>query len=205
LAKAGKPLRPPPGRRALVMLKPEERSLIEKRRAAGFSGYLIKPLRRASLAEQVLSALTAAPATPAPVEDDRIAEAAARGLRVLLAEDNPINALLARALLEREGARVDRVASGEEALAALSAQSYDLVLMDQRMPGLNGVDATRALRERGVTIPVVALTADAFDDDRRACLAAGMNDFLVKPLTPDALRAALVRWTRTGEEAKLAS
>jgi CheY-like chemotaxis protein/anti-sigma regulatory factor (Ser/Thr protein kinase) len=201
----GRSLRPPPGRRAVVMLKPEERGLIDRRRAAGFSGYLIKPLRRASLAQQVLSALTAIPATPAPIEDDRIAEAAARGLRVLLAEDNPINALLARALLEREGARVDRVGSGEEALAALSAQSYDLVLMDQRMPGLNGVDATRALRARGVTIPIVALTADAFDDDRRACLAAGMNDFLVKPLTPDALRAALVRWTRTDEEAKLAS
>jgi CheY-like chemotaxis protein len=70
--------------------------------------------------------------------------------------------------------------------------------MDLRMPGLNGLEATRALRERGVTTPIVALTADAFDEDRRACLAAGMNDFLAKPLTPPALRAVLTNWTGLG-------
>jgi CheY-like chemotaxis protein len=78
-------------------------------------------------------------ASPAP---------SAQGVRVLLAEDNPINALLARTLLEREGCKVDRVADGEQAVAALSAQAYDLILMDLRMPGLNGVAATRALRAR---------------------------------------------------------
>jgi CheY-like chemotaxis protein len=67
--------------------------------------------------------------------------------------------------------------------------------MDLRMPGLNGIEATRALRQRGVATPIVALTADAFDEDRRACLAAGMNDFLAKPLTPSALRGVLTHWT----------
>jgi len=129
-------------------------------------------------------------------EDERIAPATAQGARVLLAEDNPINALLARTLLEREGALVDRAASGEETLAALEAGRYDLILMDVRMPGLSGLDATRALRQRGITTPVLALTANAFEDDRRACLAAGMDDFLVKPLTVDALRTALTRWAR---------
>jgi CheY-like chemotaxis protein len=118
---------------------------------------------------------------------------------VLLAEDNPINALLARALLEREGCKVDRIASGDEAVSALSRGFYDLILMDLRMPGLNGLEATRALRERGVTTPIVALTADAFDEDRRACLAAGMNDFLAKPLTPAALRGVLTNWAHLGQ------
>jgi CheY-like chemotaxis protein len=70
--------------------------------------------------------------------------------------------------------------------------------MDVRMPGMGGLAATRTLRARGVNTPVVALTANAFEDDRRACLEAGMDDFLVKPLSPEALRAALARWTGHG-------
>ena len=129
------------------------------------------------------------------VVENRVAGAVAQGARVLLAEDNPINALLARTLLEREGCKVDRVADGEQAVAAASAGAYDLILMDLRMPGLSGVEASKALRGRGVATPIAALTADAFDEDKRACLAAGMDDFLVKPLTQEALRAALTRWT----------
>ena len=78
----------------------------------------------------------------------------------------------------------------------MAAQTaYDLILMDMRMPGMSGLEATRKVRGMGVRTPVVALTANAFEEDRHACLAAGMDDFLVKPLTPDALRAALGRWT----------
>jgi CheY-like chemotaxis protein len=196
-------LKPPAGRACVALLTPDQRDRIPKLKAAGL-GYLIKPLRRASLIAQVLEARVAnkaeiAPAAaPAAHEDDRIAPAAAPGVRVLLAEDNPINALLARALLEREGCKVDRIASGDEAVSALSRGFYDLILMDLRMPGLNGIEATKALRERGVTTPIVALTADAFDEDRRACLAAGMNDFLAKPLTPAALRGVLTNWTGLG-------
>jgi len=73
--------------------------------------------------------------------------------------------------------------------------AYDLILMDMRMPGMTGVDTARALRALGVDTPIVALTANAFDEDRHACLAGGMNDFLVKPMSPDALRAILARWT----------
>ncbi|MGH6998338.1 MAG: response regulator, partial [Phenylobacterium sp.] len=162
-------------------------------RAAGFAGYLIKPLRRASLAERVLAVRRDDPART--VEDERIAPAAAPGARILLVEDNPINALLARTLLTREGCRVDQAGGGEEALAALTVGVYDLILMDMRMPGLSGLETTRRVRALGVRTPVVALTANAFEEDRHACLAAGMDDFLVKPLTPDALRAALGRWT----------
>lgn len=198
---------PPDGQRTVVLLRPDEREVIGPAKAAGFSGYLIKPLRPASLAERVLAALKSRREVGPAVEDERAAAAAAPGARVLLAEDNPINALLARALLEREGAVVDRAASGEETLVALEAGHYDLILMDVRMPGLSGLEATRALRQRGVRTPIVALTANAFEDDRRECLAAGMDDFLVKPLTPASLRAALMRWARwtdSPEAAKLA-
>ena len=189
-------LRPPSQRPAIVLLAPDERERIARYRRAGFAGYLIKPLRRASLAERVLIAAGAVgdPSQPAEV-DERVATAAAPGARILLVEDNPINALLARALLTREGCEVEHATSGAESIAAAAVGVFDLILMDMRMPGLSGEDAARQLRENGVKTPIVALTANAFEDDRHACLAAGMDDFLVKPLSPDALRAALTRWT----------
>jgi CheY-like chemotaxis protein len=196
LAQPRRRLQPPADRPAVILVSPEERGRIARYRAAGFAGYLIKPLRRASLAGRILAAEGDA---PHPLEDERIAppapDAAAPGVRVLLAEDNPVNALLARTLLEREGCQVDHAADGEAALQALAQAAYDLVLMDVRMPVMGGMEASRALRARGVTTPIVALTANAFEDDRRACLAAGMDDFLVKPLRPEALCAALARWT----------
>jgi CheY-like chemotaxis protein len=187
-------IRPPPGRPCIVLLAPDQRERIPDCRQAGFAGYLIKPLRRASLAQRVLVAAGKGSATPAP-EDERIATAAAPGARVLLVEDNPINALLARALLTREGCAVEHAPGGEEALAATRNGVFDLILMDMRMPGLSGVETTVQMRADGVAAPIVALTANAFEDDRQACLAAGMNDFMVKPLSPDALRSALTRWT----------
>jgi CheY-like chemotaxis protein len=201
----------PHDRAAVILLRPEERGRIAAYRAAGFAGYLIKPLRRASLVERVLAAAEAGPAT----DDERVkpqrrsAAPAAPGARVLLAEDNPINAMLARTLLLREGADVEHVATGEAALDALAAATFDLVLMDVRMPGLSGLETTRRLRARGVATPIVALTANAFEDDRRACLEAGMDDFIVKPLGPEALRGALARftgpgWTRRPARAKVA-
>jgi len=194
-APPGGSLSPPPGRNAIVLLSPEERELILPCRQAGFRGYLIKPLRRASLAERVLIAAGVQPVGESAPDDERITEAAAPGVRVLLVEDNAINALLAKALLAREGCDVEHVSSGEEAIAAAQVGAYDIILMDMRMPGMSGVDAARRLRAIGVQTAVVALTANAFEEDRQVCLAAGMNDFLVKPLSPDALRAALLRWT----------
>lgn len=195
LAAHGRPVKRPAGRKALILLAPHERERIARYRQAGFAGYLIKPLRRASVAER---ALTAAGKAAAPGEDERAPPAIAPGARVLLVEDNPVNALLAKALLNREGCEVEQAASGHAALEAVSVSSFDLILMDMRLPGLSGLDATRALRSQGVLTPVVALTANAFEDDRHACLAAGMDDFLVKPLSETALRGALARWTRPG-------
>ena len=202
--------RPLPGHPSIVLLTPEQRGRIRALRRAGFDGYLIKPLRRSSLAVRVnaVSAAESAPAPHAPHEDERIKLTSGLGGRVLLAEDNPINAMLGRALLEREGCAVDRVQTGPQAVEAASTQAYDLILLDVRMPGMNGLEAAAAIRAAGVRTPIAALTADAFEDTRRACLAAGMDDFLTKPLDSAALRALLARYVGfTGVEgqAKLAS
>jgi CheY-like chemotaxis protein len=197
LAGDGAVLKAPAGRRAIVMLAPDERDDIDRYRNAGFHGYLIKPLRRTSLVERVLIAV-GAESEAAAASDDRISEAVASGVKVLLVEDNPINALLARALLTREGCIVEHAQSGYEALAAIQTTVFDIIVMDMRMPGLSGEETARQLRAAGVAAPIVALTANAFEDDRHACLAAGMNDFLVKPLSPDALRAVLMTWTAPG-------
>jgi CheY-like chemotaxis protein len=189
---------------AIVLLTPEVRDKIDAYRSAGFAGYLIKPLRRASLAARVLAVQAERPNAAthpvAPVstisDDERAGPDMTDGLRVLLAEDNPVNALLAKALLGRAGCSVDRVANGQEALEALHAAPYDVVLMDMRMPVMDGLTAARALRARGDGTPIIALTANAFEDDRRACLDAGMNDFLTKPMDDKALRTALAKWAK---------
>ncbi|MBJ7484408.1 response regulator [Brevundimonas sp.] len=199
----------PAAGQAVVMLRPSERDLIARYRSAGFHGYLIKPLRRASLAERVLAASGAhmptarTSAGPAP-DDDRITPVRFAGTRVLLVEDNPVGALLARTLLRREGCVVETAASGDEAVDAMTRARFDLVFMDMRMPGMDGPSATRAIRARGDRTPIVALTANAFAEDRKACLEAGMDDHLTKPLEIEPLRTALARWTNRSERAKVA-
>jgi signal transduction histidine kinase/CheY-like chemotaxis protein len=192
----------------LVLLRPSERDLIARYRAAGFHGYLIKPLRRESLAQRVLAASgQAAPtqtATGASPEDDRVAPARSAGARVLLVEDNPVGALLVRTLLRREGCVVETAATGEEAIAAVRRARFDLIFMDMRMPGMDGPSAARAIRAAGDETPILALTANAFAEDRRACLDAGMDDHLTKPLEAEALRGALARWTNRTDRAKVA-
>jgi two-component system sensor histidine kinase/response regulator len=123
-----------------------------------------------------------------------ITEPAANARRsVLLVEDNDINALIAKDVLQRAGGCVVRAASGEEALAAFTARDFDLVLMDLQMPGMDGYEATRRIRvwelaqHRRVAVPIVALTANALASDAAACLACGMNDYLTKPVRPEQL------------------
>ena len=187
----------------LVLVAPEARARLARLRTRsggstrGYAGWLIKPLRRASLEARALAVLAPdaghpAQARPAALDDDRGQVAAVPlHLDVLLAEDNPVNALLARTLLRRLGCRVDGVTTGAEAVEAASAGPYDLILLDLRMPGMDGLAAARAIRAAGLTTPIAALTANAFDEDRRACLEAGMDAFLTKPLDPAALGALL--------------
>jgi signal transduction histidine kinase/CheY-like chemotaxis protein len=128
--------------------------------------------------------------------------ASVAGLTVLLAEDNPINRKIGTSMLEKLGVRVDLANDGEAAVAAFRERGYDAILMDCMMPGLDGFGATRAIREiearrdDGERIPIVAVTAAAFSDERRRCEEAGMDGFLAKPFKPGELAAALARWAR---------
>ncbi|GGD14548.1 response regulator [Aquisalinus flavus] len=199
--------------RALVMLSTTARHELAGLRERGFGGYLIKPIRQQSLAER-LQAVCAAGSVTEPSQQPRPAApgtrqrhhaahgrktepANDRTFRVLLAEDNQINAVLASTILRNCGHQVDRVENGQEAIEAVSSSNYDLILMDMHMPFMDGVAATRHIRglSGGIAnLPVVALTANSLTADRKACLDVGMDDFLTKPFDPVDLRSIVTRW-----------
>ncbi|PHS26724.1 MAG: hypothetical protein COA85_05815 [Robiginitomaculum sp.] len=127
--------------------------------------------------------------------------------RILLVEDDPLSAKLAIALLGRESCVVIHVSDGNEALDLARTQIFDLVFMDMRMPKMDGPSACRAIRALGgpwKDIPIIALTANAFEEDRKACLAAGMTGFVTKPIDVQTLLAVRERWTLREKQAKLA-
>ena len=119
-----------------------------------------------------------------------------QGRRILIVDDEPVNLEIARFLLEQSGLRVDTAADGEDALRRVQETDYALILMDMQMPRLDGLVATRLIRATPgyATTPILAMTANAFTEDRRHCLEAGMNDFLTKPFNPDVLFAILLSW-----------
>ncbi|MBW8757948.1 MAG: response regulator [Burkholderiales bacterium] len=128
------------------------------------------------------------------------AEPARPALRLLVAEDNDVNQILINALLTRMGHRVHLVANGRLAVEAVHHGDYDLVLMDLQMPEMDGMEATQAIRALGgafASLPIIAMTANAFDEDRQACLAAGMDDYVAKPIDVAQLAEAIARCTAT--------
>jgi PAS domain S-box-containing protein len=197
----------------LILITPSERQELASLKAAGFTGYLVKPVRALSLAARFGSGADAfereAAGEHGPAAQDREAMAAAKdGLAILVAEDNPINALLARALLLRLGHQPMIAGNGavavESWLAARAAGTpYDVVLMDVSMPELDGLEAARRIRaaeheSECSRTPILALTANAFAEDRESCLAAGMDGFLAKPLDRERLAAALASMRAAG-------
>ncbi|MCB1916622.1 MAG: response regulator [Rhodocyclaceae bacterium] len=114
--------------------------------------------------------------------------------RVLLVEDDAMNRLVARELLAEFPVEVDEADDGEKAVEAATGGSYALILMDLQLPGIDGLAATRAIRARAPKVPILALTANAFDEDRERCLAAGMNDFIAKPILPERFHEVLAKW-----------
>ncbi|MBS7791385.1 PAS domain S-box protein [Roseococcus sp. SDR] len=155
---------------------------------AGYEAVLAKPLVPSRLAAALLPPAQEAPLSPTPPRFP--------GQRVLLVEDNPVNEEVATALLEDVGLLVEVARDGAEAVQRAAAADYDLILMDVQMPVMDGRAATRAIRDlpRHARTPILAMTANAFLEDRRASLEAGMNDHLVKPVNPAALHGALARW-----------
>ncbi len=153
---------------------------------------LTRPLRRRQVLDAVVQSLVMPSVVPLPRPvDERPAFA---GVRVLVAEDNPINQRVVRGLLGKLGCTVCITDNGALALEALEAQSFDVVFMDCQMPVLDGFEATRALRARhGPGLPVVALTAGTMEGDRERCLQAGMTDFLAKPVRPEDLERVLAK------------
>jgi PAS domain S-box-containing protein len=202
--------------RTAVIIDPSERGDIPSFRAAGFNYYLVRPVRPFSLLNQLFGDLdetqTKATDTAKPARlRARAGRASASGLSILLAEDNDINALLACTVLEKSGARVVRVRNGAEAIAKAgtalgeaNGQGFDLIFMDIHMPDMDGIEAARriralypdAARAAEGRPPIVALTANAFADDRAAYLEAGLDDYLAKPFEKADLTALLDRWKR---------
>ncbi|MEO6841353.1 MAG: ATP-binding protein [Bradyrhizobium sp.] len=190
----------------ILMFTPAARQ--DLKLSSAFTGYLVKPLRAASLAARLISApeiaapdIAGDPLIDLPDQTETPATAPMRGLSVLVAEDNEINALLMRSLLTRLGHHAVITTNGEAALESwLAAKSagapYDLVLMDIQMPQLDGIETTKRIRAReagqpGRPTPILALTANTLVEDRYACFEAGMDGFLVKPLDRDKLAEAL--------------
>ena len=166
--------------------------------AAGFSAYLSKPVEAATLLA-CLQTLRAGPLEPGqgPITVHSLSERRPSGLKVLLADDNPVNCRLASIILKRAGHTVDTVPDGLQALRKLEAEAYDIVLMDVQMPVMNGLEATARIRalpdERLAATPIVAITANVMRGDDSACFAAGMDGYVTKPISAAALLSEIDR------------
>jgi CheY-like chemotaxis protein len=182
-----------------VLLSPAERGELETLRDAGFDSYLVKPVRAASLAARLDAPGLSPPLVPELEQEPLFAAERGTSLMVLVAEDNEINALLIQATLSRLGHAPTVVGNGLSAVTTVATAHamgapYDLVLMDLHLPGMDGFEATRRIRslgDEGGRIPIVALTANAFAEDRKACEQAGMDGFVVKPVDRSRLEAAM--------------
>jgi CheY-like chemotaxis protein/HPt (histidine-containing phosphotransfer) domain-containing protein len=187
-----------------------KKQLFEK---LGFSGHLTKPVRQQELKDILSLALTDPNAGRRLVQSpgkrkaalDFSSTFAAKKKRILLAEDNITNQQVALGMLKKMGLRADAVASGAEAVIAIKSIPYDLVLMDVQMPEMDGLEATRYIRDPKHSIinhdiPIIAMTAEAMQGDREKCLKAGMNDYVSKPVTPRALAEVLAKWLPQAEE-----
>jgi PAS domain S-box-containing protein len=193
------------GVQGVIVLDTAAKTDFTQFRDAGFDAYLVRPVRPQSV-------LTHLGAGHEPIDPVQVAAKPMRPMQflvspsVLLVEDNDINALLARRMLEKVGCKVQHCVNGREAVEAFkrvlfgSDRPYDLVLMDAHMPVLDGLEATRAIKalyaaqDAVAAPPIIAVTANAFDEDRRRCLEAGMDDYLAKPFDREELHRLLERW-----------
>jgi CheY-like chemotaxis protein len=167
----------------------------------GFAAYLPKPVTAAMLLEclRQLPLVTGSPGDDGtgPITAHSLSERRPASLRILLADDNPLNCRLAVLMLEKAGHAIDVVEDGGAAIEAVRAKDYDLVLMDVQMPEVDGLEATRRIRALPIAragVPVIAITANAMAGDDRRCIAAGMNDYITKPIDRARLLSTVDKW-----------
>lgn len=189
----------------IVLTSMGQRGDAARLEALGCSGYLLKPVKQQLLFDAVSAVLgQTEERSTSLVTRHTVAEHRKLGLRVLLAEDNPINQKLAVVLLQKAGYSVDAVENGRQAFEQVRSNSYSVVLMDVQMPDVDGFESTQQIREwemeTGRHIPIIAMTAHAMQGDRERCLEAGMDDYVSKPLEPKVLFSALDRWTQSEHE-----
>ncbi len=189
--------------RIIILLAPGQKATFTTGGRNDIAACLNKPVKRSALRECFANQIAARAAQPAQRQTRRVQATArpakGKGKHILVAEDNHVNQKVVIRQLEKIGYRADAVANGQEALEATAKVAYDLVLMDCQMPEMDGFGATREIRRResgsDMHTPIVALTANALEGDRDRCLAAGMDDYLSKPLKIEELQAMLERWT----------
>jgi len=171
-----------------------------KCREAGFSAFLTKPARRSILYKTIARALGDSAeqqtANKPLITQYSVREAIKQSVRLLLAEDNPVNQKLASMMLQKAGYAVDIVDNGRKAVATYHGDPhrFDLILMDVQMPEMDGLEATRQIRQKGHRVPIIAMTANTMKGDREKCLAAGMDDYVAKPLNRETVFKLIEKW-----------
>jgi PAS domain S-box-containing protein len=190
----------------IVLTSVGQRGDAARMEALGCSGYLLKPVKQSLLREALVTVLgqkQSGEGAARLVTRHLLSEQKRQGMRILLAEDNPVNQKLALVLLQKAGYSVDVVGDGLQAVAKVKEGNYNVVLMDVQMPGMDGLEATSRIRQEagaGVHIPIIAMTADALKGDRERCLDASMDDYLSKPIDPRLLFKKLDQWIAGGTE-----
>ncbi len=185
----------------LILTSMGQRGDAARLEALGCSGYLLKPVKQQILFDAVSAVLQRKEDQAPPLITRHVlAEQRKKNLRILLAEDNPINQKLAIVLLQKSGHSVDAVETGAQAFEKVKTSQYSVVLMDVQMPDMDGFEATRQIRiweqSSHQHIPIIAMTAHAMSGDRERCIAAGMDDYVTKPLEPRVLFNVIDRWTQ---------
>ncbi|MDP2829946.1 MAG: response regulator [Sulfuricellaceae bacterium] len=178
----------------IILITGDEPELAQANAPKGdIQAYISKPASRSTLYDAMTHAMGGHAALP-PIASVQMAPPSLTGSHILLVDDNDFNRQVGRELVEITGATVDTANDGEQALAAIDARSYDLVLMDIQMPVMDGYTAARLIKDRWPDLPIIALTAHAMVDEKARVIAAGMSDILSKPILPNALYSMLAGW-----------
>jgi signal transduction histidine kinase/CheY-like chemotaxis protein/ligand-binding sensor domain-containing protein len=193
--------RPVAASTVMMVTSDDYHSSVRRSNELGVAAHLLKPVRLSELLTAIRQAV--APAPPEAALQHEEAKHEANPLRILMAEDNPVNQRLALRLLKKMGHQVTVTQTGKEALDALRSEKFDLVLMDVQMPEMDGFEATREIRkneqDRQEHLPVIAMTAHAMNGDHERCLKAGMDDYLAKPINREELRQVIERVMKATE------